>query len=62
MKKHLKILLTLVVCALICAANIAAQIKPGSYKKIAADDAGALAAANFAAENQGEKDDAEITV
>ena len=44
------------------AVNASAQIKTGGYKKIAATDAGAVAAAEFAAKAQGEKDSAEITL
>lgn len=38
------------------------QIKVGGYKTIAETDAGAVAAADFAAEAQGKKQNAEITV
>lgn len=42
--------------------NSFAQIKTGGYKKVAVTDAGVVAAAEFAAQNQGEKDGAEISV
>ena len=44
------------------AANNFAQIKTGGYKKIAVSDAGVVAAAEFAAQAQSEKDEAGITV
>ncbi len=42
--------------------NAFAQVKVGGYKKVAVTDAGVVAAAEFAAQDQGEKDGAEITV
>ena len=42
--------------------NVPAQIKTGGYKKIAATDAGAIAAAEYAAKAKAEQDNAEITL
>lgn len=57
-----KLLLIAVVGLILNSSNAFAQIKTGGYKKIAATDAGAVAAAEFAAKTQGEKDSAEITL
>jgi hypothetical protein len=64
MKNYLKILLTLAAFALIgvFAADNFAQIKTGGYKKVSETDAGVVAAADFAAQTQGEEDSAEITL
>jgi hypothetical protein len=40
---------------LCCAASVSAQIRTGGYKEIAKDDEGAVAAAGFAVNAQGEK-------
>jgi parvulin-like peptidyl-prolyl isomerase len=61
MKKYLSIFLIFVVFFGVTTVGFA-QIKTGGYKKIAVTDAGVVAAANFAAQTQSEKDNAEITV
>ncbi len=62
MKNYLKILTVIAAFLLLGAGDVSAQIKTGGYKKIAATDAAAVAAAAFAAEAQGAADGAEISV
>lgn len=62
MKNNLKTLMVIAAFLLLGATNIPAQIKTGGYKKVAVTDAGAVAAAAFAAEAQGAADGAEISV
>lgn len=62
MKNNLRILILFAALGVIfgCATVNFAQIKVGGYKKIAVSDAGAVAAANFAVTEQGEKQEATI--
>lgn len=63
MKTKLKKLLLIAIVGLVAGSlNGFAQIKTSGYKKISAADAGAVAAAEFAAKTQGEKDDAQIAL
>ncbi len=64
MKNTLKMFLTLAAFAFIgvFAADNFSQVKTGGYKKVSKTDAGVVAAADFAAQTQSEKDGAEITL
>ena len=62
MKNKLRALLLTAVVLIGISANAFTQIKTGGYKKIPASDAGAVAAAEYAAKTQAEKDNAEITL
>lgn len=62
MKNNLKIGLMLAALIFVSAADNFAQIKTGGYKKLAVNDAGVVAAADFAAQTQAEKDSAEISL
>ena len=62
MKNNLQLFLTLAALIFVLAADNFAQAKTGGYKKLAVTDVGVVAAADFAARMQGEKDSAEITL
>jgi ABC-type Na+ efflux pump permease subunit len=64
MKKSLRVLIALVALAVFlnCVQVLTAQIRTGGYKEVANDDSEVVAAADFAVNEQGRKQEASITL